>query len=49
MIRESFRLAGDPELRVRLSEGGLAAYRGQAGEDVLGRRWRALLERVTAG
>jgi len=43
------RLAGDPELRVRLSEGGLAAYRGQAGEDVLGRRWRALLERVTAG
>ncbi len=43
------RLAGDAELRTRLSEGGLAAYRKRASEDVLGRRWRALLERVTAG
>jgi glycosyltransferase involved in cell wall biosynthesis len=27
-----------------LSEGGLAAYRGNASEDVLGRRWREVLE-----
>jgi glycosyltransferase involved in cell wall biosynthesis len=42
------RLAADPELRRRLSEGGLAAYRSQASEEVLGRRWRGLLERVAA-
>ena len=28
----------------RLSAGGLAAYRGHASEDVLGTRWRGLLE-----
>ena len=43
------RVAGDAELRARLSEGGLAAYRSGASEDVLGIRWRSLLERVTAG
>ena len=42
------RVAADPALRSRLSEGGLAAYRRQASEDVLGRRWRGLLERVAA-
>src|SRR5262249_34004665 len=38
------RLAGNPDIARRLSEGGLAAYRGHASEDVLGARWRALLE-----
>ena len=42
------RLAADPELARRLGEGGLAAYREQASEDVLGRRWRELLERLVA-
>jgi glycosyltransferase involved in cell wall biosynthesis len=42
------RLAGDPELAERLSRGGRAAYEAQASEDVLGRRWRELLERVVA-
>jgi glycosyltransferase involved in cell wall biosynthesis len=41
------RLAGDPELAERLSTGGLAAYREQASEDVLGTRWRGLLELLT--
>ena len=38
------RLAADPELARRLSSGGLAAYREHASEDVLGARWRGLLE-----
>jgi glycosyltransferase involved in cell wall biosynthesis len=38
------RLDGDPALAQRLSEGGLAAYRAQASEDVLGARWRGLVE-----
>jgi len=37
------RLAADPTLAERLSAGGLAAYREQASEDVLGARWRELL------
>jgi glycosyltransferase involved in cell wall biosynthesis len=41
------RLAADSELAARLGEGGLRAYRMHASEDVLGRRWRSLLERVT--
>ena len=40
------QLADDPELARRLSAGGRAAYGEQASEEVLGRRWRALLERV---
>jgi glycosyltransferase involved in cell wall biosynthesis len=40
------RLAADGELRRRLSEGGLAVYRAHASEEVLGQRWRKLLERV---
>jgi glycosyltransferase involved in cell wall biosynthesis len=39
------RVAGDPEIAQRLSAGGRAAYKAHASEDVLGRRWRALLER----
>jgi glycosyltransferase involved in cell wall biosynthesis len=40
------RLAGDRGLTGRLAAGGLAAYRERASEDVLGQRWRALLERL---
>ena len=39
-------LAADPDLARRVGEGGLAAYRAQASEDVLGARWRALIERL---
>ena len=42
------RVAADPELARRLSEGGLAAYREHASEDVLGARWRGLLEGLAA-
>ena len=38
------RLAGDRGLRERLSRGGRGAYEAKASEDVLGRRWRAVLE-----
>jgi glycosyltransferase involved in cell wall biosynthesis len=38
------RLAEDRRLTERLSAGGLAAYREHAGENVLGARWRTLLE-----
>ena len=40
------RLVHDPLLRERLSAGGLSAYRAHASEEVLGARWRALLERL---
>ena len=40
------RLAGDPGLARALSAGGLAAYREHASEDVLGARWRRLLEEL---
>jgi glycosyltransferase involved in cell wall biosynthesis len=38
------RLAGNPVLADALSAGGLAAYRSQASEEVLGARWRGLIE-----
>jgi glycosyltransferase involved in cell wall biosynthesis len=38
------RLASDPALAARISAGGLEAYRAQASEEILGARWRALLE-----
>jgi glycosyltransferase involved in cell wall biosynthesis len=38
------RLAADDELMRRLSIGGLGAYRERASEDVLGARWRGLIE-----
>ena len=42
------KLQADPELGRRLGERGRAAYEAQASEQVLGARWRALLERATA-
>jgi glycosyltransferase involved in cell wall biosynthesis len=42
------RLAGDPALAQRLAGGGHAAYRREASEEVLGGRWRELLERTLA-
>lgn len=38
------RLASDPALAQRLSAGGLAAFRAHASEEVLGARWRRLIE-----
>jgi glycosyltransferase involved in cell wall biosynthesis len=43
------RLASDPRLRERLATGGHSAFRTHAAEDVLGRRWRALLEELVGG
>ena len=40
------RLALDPELAASIGAGGLAAYRAQASEEVLGRRWRGLVEQL---
>jgi glycosyltransferase involved in cell wall biosynthesis len=40
------RVTSDHWLAQRLGEGGLRAYRERASEDVLGRRWRSLLESV---
>ena len=42
------RLAGDPELARRLSAGGRAVYEAYASEEVLGRRWRELIEQAVA-
>jgi glycosyltransferase involved in cell wall biosynthesis len=42
------RLAGDPELARALAAGGRDAYEQRASEEVLGRRWRELLEREVA-
>ena len=40
------RLAADSELARKLGAAGHAAYREQASEEVLGRRWRGILERA---
>jgi glycosyltransferase involved in cell wall biosynthesis len=40
------RLAGDPNLARTLSDGGRTCYVEHASEDVLGRRWLAVLERA---
>ncbi len=42
------RLADDPGLARRIGDGGLAAYREQASESVLGERWRGLVEQLVA-
>jgi glycosyltransferase involved in cell wall biosynthesis len=40
------RLAAEPELALRLSAGGREVFEQNASEDVLGARWRTLLERA---
>ena len=40
------RLATEPELAQSIGAGGLAAYRAHASEDVLGARWRGLVEQL---
>jgi glycosyltransferase involved in cell wall biosynthesis len=48
-LAEAFRrIVSDPALARRLSEGGLAVYRQRASEEVLGPRWREVLERALA-
>jgi glycosyltransferase involved in cell wall biosynthesis len=42
------RLQADPELARDIGKGGRAAYEAEASEQVLGERWRALLERAGA-
>jgi glycosyltransferase involved in cell wall biosynthesis len=42
------RLKNDPALAQSLSESGLATYRERASEEVLGARWRSLLEAALA-
>jgi glycosyltransferase involved in cell wall biosynthesis len=42
------RVAADPELARRLSRGGRAVYEERASEEVLGERWRRLLEELLA-
>jgi glycosyltransferase involved in cell wall biosynthesis len=38
------RVMAEPDVAQRLADGGHAVYREQASEDVLGARWRALIE-----
>lgn len=45
LARAIRRVAGDRDLAQRLSEGGRRTYVEQASEEVLGARWRELLER----
>jgi glycosyltransferase involved in cell wall biosynthesis len=40
------RLATDADLARRLSAGGRAAYETHASEEVLGARWRGMVERL---
>jgi glycosyltransferase involved in cell wall biosynthesis len=47
LARAIERMLLDPELRVRIGAAGYDTFRERASEDVLGRRWRSLLEKVT--
>jgi glycosyltransferase involved in cell wall biosynthesis len=40
------RVAGDPELAQRLGSGGRTVYEERASEEVLGARWRSLIEEL---
>ena len=40
------RVAGDPELARRLSIGGRKIYEERASEEVLGARWRSLIQEL---
>jgi glycosyltransferase involved in cell wall biosynthesis len=48
LARALQKVAADPELAQRLSAGGRALYEARASEDVLGRRWRELIEQAVA-
>jgi len=48
LARALRRLTAEPELARKLGSAGRAAYEEHASEDVLGRRWRALLEEAVA-
>ena len=43
------RVAGEAGLAERLADAGRATYEARASEEVLGARWRSLLERVVRG
>ena len=43
------RLARDAALAEKIGAGGLATYRARASEQVLGERWRSLVERLAGG
>jgi glycosyltransferase involved in cell wall biosynthesis len=48
-LAEAMRqVAADPELAKRLSRGGRAVYEERASEEVLGERWRTLLEELVS-
>jgi phenylacetate-CoA ligase len=47
LAKAARRLAGDAELARRIAQGGSEVYRSEASEQVLGRRWRGLLEGLT--
>jgi len=49
LARAVRRLAADAGLAAQLSRGGLRAYRARASEEVLGPRWRRLIERLVSG
>jgi glycosyltransferase involved in cell wall biosynthesis len=48
LARAIRRLAGEPGLVAALGTAGRATYEARASEEVLGERWRALLERAVA-
>jgi glycosyltransferase involved in cell wall biosynthesis len=43
------RIAADARLAARLADAGRVTFEDRASEDVLGARWRWLLERAVAG
>lgn len=49
LARALERLTVDPTLAARIGAAGRATYAERASEEVLGHRWRELLERVAAG
>jgi glycosyltransferase involved in cell wall biosynthesis len=49
LARAVRRLASDPALRADIAARGRATYAENAAEDVLGRRWRELIERLISG
>jgi glycosyltransferase involved in cell wall biosynthesis len=46
LARALRRLSADSDLARRIASGGRSAYETRANEDVLGRRWRSIIERL---